>query len=439
MELQLVALGGVVAVAAAGLHRPAARTRRRLLAEPVQRVGQVDRLQRRARRRQRLGHPVGGDVVVRLVGRLELQQLDAAGAPVAAGLDPGARAALVVRLQILVAGEPAIALQQAEAAQRLRPVEPEGSDESAGARIVQRPPDPLAAAGQDLQAVGVMHLGAEVAGARLVLAGQEHAGQRRQSQRGDPAAQEQPRLHLHPGRAFGAAARRDVEAVGAGHARPDQARIQRHARRVGRGLLEPEAVEAREFLALAAGGVHRQAARRQAVLLAGAERAEIARAQEDDQLVAVVRAVQRGVQPKARDLGRRARTGQRRQLRGIAAVVEGGGRHLQRLHPALRVDLLDLQRLREAPPGMEEHQLEGPVLPQRPIRAETDVAVVVIAQVEQRAVAAGRRVAPGLQRQRAGLGRDLVEAEGQGSAGRTEGLGDDEQAAQDGPGLHAPP
>ena len=55
--------------------------------------------------RRRFGHPVGDDVVVGLVGRRDLHQLDAAGAPVADRLDPGARPPLVARLEVLVVRE----------------------------------------------------------------------------------------------------------------------------------------------------------------------------------------------------------------------------------------------------------------------------------------------------------------------------------------------
>ena len=86
-------------------------------------------------------------------------------APVADRLDPGARAALVARLQILVGAEIALALHQAEAA---RIVVDEGADLKVG-RVVERAPELLAAPVLDRKAVGVVHLGAEIVDAAAIV------------------------------------------------------------------------------------------------------------------------------------------------------------------------------------------------------------------------------------------------------------------------------
>src|SRR4051794_29661418 len=112
-----------------------------------------------------------------------------------------------------------------------------------------------------------MHLGPEVAAARLVLAEIEHASQRRYAQRGDrlfPGAKEDAASHT--GDCL--CARRDLEAVGARCTWGLQERKNRQALRIGRRLLEPEFCEGGELLTASARGVDSQASGGQAVLLA---------------------------------------------------------------------------------------------------------------------------------------------------------------------------
>ncbi|MCY1186949.1 hypothetical protein D9M73_278680 [compost metagenome] len=97
----------------------------------------------------------------------------------------------------------------------------------------------------DLQAGGIMQLGAEVVlFGRLVGAEQEHAGERRQAQLGHIVAQVDARLHVD----HGLDARTQDEAVGAGGAR----RIEQgedHQMLVLRfRTFDPELAEARELL-----------------------------------------------------------------------------------------------------------------------------------------------------------------------------------------------
>ncbi|MDT4845631.1 hypothetical protein FQZ97_796240 [compost metagenome] len=222
-----------------------------------------------------------------LVGRGQLHQLHAALAPVAQRLDPGARAAFVARFHVFIAGEAAVALHEAEAAWVLHG---ERADRD-GLRPLQRAPQPFAFAGEHHQTVGVVHLGAEVASHGLVLAGEEHAGERRDAQgvhRAGAGAQE----HAGVDRGGGLLAGADHEAVGTrGAWRFEQGQHGDLGRARGRAL-QPELGEAGELLASAAHGVDGQAARRQAVTLTRAQRAEVARALEHDQLVLVGLAVE---------------------------------------------------------------------------------------------------------------------------------------------------
>src|SRR5688572_33334221 len=66
-------------------------------------------------------------------------------------------------------------------------------------RIEQRTPQPLAVAGRDQQAVGIVHFGPEVRAMRLVLAEEEHAGERRDPERCVSRTQEDAPAHVHHG------------------------------------------------------------------------------------------------------------------------------------------------------------------------------------------------------------------------------------------------
>jgi hypothetical protein len=66
--------------------------------------------------------------------------------------------------------------------------------------------------------------------------------------------------------------------------------------RVGLRPLEPERLEDRKLLAFGIAGREREAAGREAEVQALRERAEIARAEEDRDLVVIIRTIDRGVQ-----------------------------------------------------------------------------------------------------------------------------------------------
>ena len=127
-----------------------------------------------------------------VVGR-DLDQLDHALAPVAQGLDPGRRAAVVAdAVQIVV--EHAVALDQAEALGGL--VEVAGVEDPG--RVVERAPDPLAGPVPDREPVGIVDLGPPVGDLLAAIFGvPEHRGQRRDAQPLDVLAQEQVVLDVH--------------------------------------------------------------------------------------------------------------------------------------------------------------------------------------------------------------------------------------------------
>ena len=207
---------------------------------------------------------------------------------------------------------------------------------------------------------------------RLVLAELVHARQRRDAERRDGRAQVQPRAHFHDG----LVARRHVELIGAVDARRVEQREHAQRARVRSGLHDPELGEVGKLLALTADGVDGQAARREAVAGAGRERAEVARAQEHDQLVFVLGSVQVVVHAKARVIELAPRRGRQRVLAEVevGAVIGKVARLVldDLVHPHARVRLS----------AMKEHHVErgafGP--PERAIGAEADVAVPVVAE-----------------------------------------------------------
>ena len=156
------------------------------------------------------------------------------------GSTQGARAALVARFEILVGAEIALALHQAEAA---RIVVDEGADLEVG-RIVERAPDLLAAAVLDREAVGIVHLGAEIVDAAAIVGAEEiHAGERREPDLLDLHARKQRRLDVVD-RGF---AGPDGEAIGGRRAFAVEQRVHDDRVRALRRPLDPEGAEVREI------------------------------------------------------------------------------------------------------------------------------------------------------------------------------------------------
>ncbi|MNS74870.1 hypothetical protein D3C72_1083570 [compost metagenome] len=250
---------------------------------PVHTISDIERL---ARFRQFFRVPEGHDVVVGFVGGRNLDQVDGALAPVTLRLDPGAWALLVVVVEVFVVAEGALALHQAETTRVLDAEVAHGQV----FRVVQRAPQPLAVAGMDRQAFGVVQGRAVVEDlGRLVGAEQVHAGQRGNAQAADMVTQEHAGLHVD----HGVVAWAQDQLVGTGGAWRVQQGVDDQVL-VGRlGLLDPELGEAREFLARRQCGVDGQATGRQAVHVALADHAEIAGAKQGHDLVLLVGLVDR--------------------------------------------------------------------------------------------------------------------------------------------------
>ena len=140
-----------------------------------------------------------------------------------------------------------------------------------------------------------MFFGAEVGGyPPIILAHEEHRGDRRDAEGYAGLARKQRHLHLE--RRIGA--RPQVEAIGAGRRFAVEQGVDRDGIGLRTGGLNPELPEEGDFLLLRAG-IHRQASRRHAVMLAAAKEAEIAATEERDYLVEAARVVQWIVQAEA--------------------------------------------------------------------------------------------------------------------------------------------
>src|SRR6185437_11371994 len=181
--------------------------------------------------------------------------------------DPNAGTTVIKSAIILIVVEVAIALNEAEALRI-------GIDEGIGLHlrwIVERPPYALALARPKRQAVAVVDFGPPIlATARIVLAVPEHAGERRDPQSLDRISREKIHVHGHNGAlgTFG------IDPIGAGNAGAIQQRVNGHGVRTLR-LAKPEFGKARKFLRPRHRSVDGNAARRRAILVLIAGRAEI--------------------------------------------------------------------------------------------------------------------------------------------------------------------
>jgi hypothetical protein len=145
----------------------------------------------------------------------------------------------------------------------------------------------------------------------------------------------------------------------------------------GVGRLDPELAEEREFLVGAGAGADAQSPRRKAVALAAAEEAEVARAEEGDDLVHHVGRVERVVQAEAGEAEVDGKIGRRL----VAAPVEQPGRvgdrrgdavaqHVDHHRPPIEV--AEVERFEaEARAGLAEQRLVG---------LEADVAPGVVVE-----------------------------------------------------------
>ena len=348
----------------------AARRACRIVTVPVHGVRKGRRL---ARLRLLLRHPVGDDVVVDVGVGWNLHQLHRAVAPVALRADPDAGAEVGARLQVLVVLEVAVALEQAETARvvHLQRVHLQR------VRVVERPPQPLTRIEVQQQPVRVVHLGTEVDG-RLqgVLAVEEHAGERRDAQHRDRAPQKHTRLHMHHRLVAGF----DREAIGAGDARPVEQGIDHQVLGVSGRAHQPELAEVGKLLRCRRDGVDGNPAGGEPVDLAAPEGAEITGADEHDQLVVIVRPVQRVVDAESGV----AEVCGNPVGKVVLAVVELIAGELDGPHTGA-VDDVDGHGAVVVQARVEELHLKGQVLipPQRALRLEADIAPLVVIDFEE--------------------------------------------------------
>ena len=254
-----------------------------------------------------------------------------------------------------------------------------------------------------------MHLGAEVVeGPVGVLAVEEHAGERRDAELAHLLAQEETALDLDRR----LLARADHEAIGAGEARAVEQGVDRQAVGPGGGADQPELLEVGELLAPGLRRVDTEPARRQPEPLVLPDRPEVARAEEDDDLVVVVPRLDRIVDAEARIA---------ELLRHPAgevglAVVELVGRELDRVRP-LRLDDVHPHGPVVVQPRVEELDLEGhpPVTPERLLGAKADLSPLVVADLEQPVGHAPLRIPEGVLREPACPLGDVVETERRGA------------------------
>ncbi|CCJ88727.1 hypothetical protein BN132_655 [Cronobacter turicensis 564] len=180
-------------------------------------------------------------------------------------------------------------------------------------RVIERAAHPLAVAAPHRQAVGVVDLRVNgVAHAAFVIAAAEHTGHRRDAELFDIFAREQEVFHFHDHLARFAV---NDELIRAGHARAVQQRVSDK-----RGVLrfrgfKPESGEIRELFRRIGKRIDRQPAGRQPVLEGAVYRAEIARAEEGDDIA--TRQLRRFERPKTGE----AEIGLPFQLAGIDARV----------------------------------------------------------------------------------------------------------------------
>ncbi len=201
-----------------------------------------------------------------------------------------------------------------------------------------------------------------------------------------------------------------VKAVGAaGAARIEQA-VDRQFLRIRARPLDPECHEARKLLSRRVRRVDRQRARRNAVQLALAKRAEVARAKECQHLVLVLRRIERIVHAKTGI----AEPVQFARIDAVLAVVELLRRKLDWPYP-LADDFMHADSIVELRPLVKEGYFEGQLLaaPEKVFGAKTDIAVSVIAQPGNGLGQIRCRRLVSLGGKALGLAGDVVEAEGQ--------------------------
>ena len=250
-----------------------------------------------------------------------------------------------------------------------------------------------------------MQFGAEaVATAPVVFAGQIHRRERREAELHPRAPREQRRLDVE--RAV--LASEEIESEGACRRLAVEQRIEGRVIAALLRRFDPEFAEERKALVIGAG-VDAERARRKAIFLVAAEKAEIARAEEGDHLVVDMRLVERKMQAKAGEAG----VDGERLLELEAAIVE----ERRRIGNGRRDAVADRVHRHRAP--IEKAEMKR-LQPEAAVRAREDVMValeanlspgVEVQSVERLRQARRNRSVEGRQREVARPLHHVLEAE----------------------------
>ena len=257
-----------------------------------------------------------------------------------------------------------------------------------------------------------MQFAAEVVGITPVgLADEIHRGERRKPDGRNSLAREQRDVRVDEG----FLARREIEAVSAGRRFAVEQRVDDDV--LGRGVrrLDPEFAKERKLLIEARPGADRQAPRREAVALAAAEKAEIARAEKRDHFVPDMGRVDGKAQPEAGE----ADVDRQSAVDLGAAVVEKIGRVGDRRRDSVAQHVDDHRALVEMPEMKQfETEIGALLAEQRLVGLEADVAPGVEIEVRQAVGQSGDR---GVERRGGKIARpfdDVLVAERRRRAGR---------------------
>ena len=312
-------------------------------------------------------------------------------APVSDRLHPETGALLETGFDVLIGEEISLPLHQAESA-RIEILE--GADlEVTG--IAKRPPKAFALAVEDREPIGIVNGRAEVVDVvAVVRAIKEHAGHRRQPRPLHFDAWVDGHLDIEDCRVpwpYGeSVTRRAAFAV--------EQSVDHQRGRAWRRPLEPEGLEEGKFLALGFSGIDRKSPGGKPVRLPFGDGSEVARAEEDADLVVIVRTVDRRVDTEAgkAEVGLVERRDLLAEGKVLLTVFDLGGlsvRDLEDVHPVL---------VEEA--AMEELRFERKILaaPKRTFGQEADRAVLIVVEILQAARQLLVRRFVGFSRQHAG-------------------------------------
>jgi tetratricopeptide (TPR) repeat protein len=377
-----------------------------LLARPVQAV-RVQQLLAALRLVRRI--PERHDVIQGLVPRRNLHEHYRALAPVALRLHPHIGPLFVPHLVVFVLLEVTLALHQPEATRLLI-----GERVDAHfARVVERPPDPLAGACAQLQSIRIVHLGPPVVAFQAIgFTVEEHAGAGGNADALDGLARVDRRIDVHEQRV----AHGNDEAIGARNAGRIEQAVQRDDIRLLRRPLQVVGDKIGKLLRGRHSGVDGQPALGHSILAAAVDGTKV-RGPLERRAIAVPVGVEEQIEARKSQIGRRIA-----RLQTGAAVVEQG-RVVGDLPAHAILDVVDLYGLQHREAQVKEARDKGQVFtcPERAVLAESDRLPLVPVEPGdgRRELACGGLVGRGSQRAGLALQPGIVER-----LGRPQGVGD---------------